>query len=915
MEEKDRTGRCLEKQIADAYRRTGATKVEHDVQLAGNQIDVYVELPTAGRHTHRIAIESKDWTSAVGIDIVNGFATICKLIRGEGLIDESAIISPCGFTRPARAAADTYGITLLEIADLDDMVTRSQPASREEPVVSHVPPAPQPYLAHPYPIPKNWTGREQDMDELDDWLKGDADPMCCLVAYGGTGKSSLSWAWLEQRVMPNQRGLKLDGVFQWSFYEGEVSVQRFLDDLTAYLRLSDSGDAVTAIVQRLSCTPVLLVLDGFERLLREYSCADAALLPERPVDELSSGQRRCVDLSMTRLLRSIVATSSCKCLLISRLIPEDLDGRDGWLLKELSGLHPSDAVRFLKESGIRGLDRELKQAAELYDFHPMSLARLVNVLHYDLEYPDDIAAAARYDITPDLKARQHHVLERAFDTLPSHIGQFLSRLATLRCTVSMQVIRFVAGDWTDSILSEALRRLDEDRWILWTPGDGTISLHPIVRRYAYQRLGNKVEVHTRLAKYYLPISEQVSEQSVACISEVSPVIESYHHLVGAGMYEVARLLYHDKLTGMLYFRFAAYHTCIELLSCLFLNGEDELPVFTRDDKNSWAIMELANAYSISGQPQRSLSLFARANALIQRNAVATKGEAWSAVAQRSLAIGLCNTASFAEIPLGKLESANESIRHAIDLSLGNGDRYQEAVGYAWLGYLCSLKGLHRDAKRYLTSAQSVVDLSETTWGAITRAFRSRDCLLKGDAKGALAAARRARQLSLENIRKGLYCERDIIRVEALIGTALTKLCEEGFSYDESESRLSLMEALNRCRRVNMVDHEPSILLALAQWHHFKADREQARELATDALLLANRCEYRLDQADIHNFLAQLEMEESHTGSAVEHALAAYERASCDGPPHCYKPALEQAAKLLETLGTKPPKVRSSSSDS
>ena len=36
-----KTGKELEQRVANAYRQMGAKKVEHDVELAGNQIDVY----------------------------------------------------------------------------------------------------------------------------------------------------------------------------------------------------------------------------------------------------------------------------------------------------------------------------------------------------------------------------------------------------------------------------------------------------------------------------------------------------------------------------------------------------------------------------------------------------------------------------------------------------------------------------------------------------------------------------------------------------------------------------------------------------------------------------------------------------------------------------------------------------------
>jgi hypothetical protein len=141
------TGRELERRVADAYRAMGARKVEHDVELTGNQIDVYVELETPGRLLHRIAVEAKDWASTVGIDVVNKFAVIVNLLRGKGLIDEGVIVSAAGFSKQARNAARDYSIRLLESADLDAMVTEVQatrPTTSPPSTILTAPPTPRP---------------------------------------------------------------------------------------------------------------------------------------------------------------------------------------------------------------------------------------------------------------------------------------------------------------------------------------------------------------------------------------------------------------------------------------------------------------------------------------------------------------------------------------------------------------------------------------------------------------------------------------------------------------------------------------------------------------------------------------------------------------------------------------------------
>ena len=99
-----------------------------------------------------------------------------------------------------------------------------------------------------------------------------------------------------------------------------------------------------------------------------------------------------------------------------------------------------------------------------------------------------------------------------------------------------------------------------------------------------------------------------------------------------------------------------------------------------------------------------------------------------------------------------------------------------------------------------------------------------------------------------------------------------------------------------------MEFEPDILLAWARWHRAKGENLPARENAQEALAIADRSEYRLKQADIHNFLARLSLEERDLQAARTHAQAARERAWCDGPPHAYQPALDEAEQLLKELG-------------
>jgi hypothetical protein len=182
---------------------------------------------------------------------------------------------------------------------------------------------------------------------------------------------------------------------------------------------------------------------------------------------------------------------------------------------------------------------------------------------------------------------------------------------------------------------------------------------------------------------------------------------------------------------------------------------------------------------------------------------------------------------------------------------------------------------------------------------IDLSYRVLYALYIGDVHMALEAAGRARKLA--DVKQ---YERDIIRAEWLLGAAL--LAQAAISEERRktsiEAETHLSEALTHCRRINLVEFEPDILLAWAKWHQLQGNAAQARTDADEALTIADRCEYRLKQADIHNFLAQLALDSGDRADARRHAAIAKERAWCDGPPHCYKPALDEAERLLEEIG-------------
>ena len=418
------------------------------------------------------------------------------------------------------------------------------------------------------------------------------------------------------------------------------------------------------------------------------------------------------------------------------------------------------------------------------------------------------------------------------------------------------------------------------------PSRDIYDFHPVVRKYCYQRLEEKEKVHRKLTDYFLPKAQEVRE--AATLEDLAPVIELYHHTVGAGRYDEACDLFHDSLSSPLYYRFGAYQTRIELLRALFPDGEDRPPRLKEEDDQAWTLNALAISYGRSGQPRPAVPLVKASNDIDKR-----RGD------KLGVAIGLGNLAT-QQVILGELAAAEKNLRQRIELCREIEDEAREAIGHRELGRLLAYQGAFDEAAQELdTALASFNKLGQTPSEGIVWAYRAQRALLMGEAEAALEAAGQSRKLA--DVRAYV---RDLIRVEWLLGAALVALAsEESDQRDKhlAEGEIHLTEALTRCRRINLVELEPDILLAWARWHHAKGDAERAHERAEEAMAIADRCEYRLNQADIHNFLARLALEAGNGEAAHHHAEIARERAECDGEPHWYKPALDEAKGLLSEV--------------
>ena len=414
--------------------------------------------------------------------------------------------------------------------------------------------------------------------------------------------------------------------------------------------------------------------------------------------------------------------------------------------------------------------------------------------------------------------------------------------------------------------------------------------HPILRSYLYGQLisSGGTGVHKLAAQYFEAMPKP---EKVVTLEDLTPVIEHYHHMVKAGNYDEAHDLFENRISKPTYFQLAAYHLQIELLKELFPGGEidGQLPLLKKESGQAHSLNELANAYAFSGQPAKAVPLY------LLQNKLREKGDD-----KKNLAIGLENTALMAQVYIGQLSAGAGHLRKSIALCSEIKAELWEAVGRQELGRVLAYQG-NTCAEEELAKSTAYDERTKDYQGlSLDFAHRSLSALFQArlatvlpqkenssqkHSRMALHQARQALRFVEKYAKKDYPKPRDFVQAYWLLGEALIQSAS-GAKYSEplkfkipfyddyfqqvvetvtvtNSAKTDLIaagrcihEALRRCRKANMVEFEPDILLA-----HVRLDVVQSKPpdetLLKEAFEIALRSGYRLKLADLHLFCGQV----------------------------------------------------------
>ena len=572
-------------------------------------------------------------------------------------------------------------------------------------------------------------------------------------------------------------------------------------------------------------------------------------------------------------------------IITTRLMIRDLEDSTGEPLAGcekhvLDSLDLNDAVRFMRLQGVaKGTSAEIGAICRSYGCHPLSLRLLSGLIVRDKRAPRDIATALHHDVHRDLKARQHHVLETAYDALPESLRILLSRLAAFRSAVSYEALEVLSEFASEAEFNLGLDELTARGLVMYDEERNRWDLHPIVRSYAYGRLTDPRGTHTRLRDYFAGVPTPDDAQ-IHSLDDLAPVIELFHHSVQAGFFAPASRLFESRLRNVLYFRLGAYSECAELCREFLSNSRNELTPESPD------VLRLQNRLAVSlhkmGLVRQALDILKQVN-----QSARVTGRATNLFHRTYINIAQI------ERDLGELRRAHDDFAVSISAAREAGDNLEVGRALQELALTEIYSGSYEAAASHLKQAHQVQSRAEHNRTATYLALMH---LQTGSLQDAQTALAQAQTLAQGYARNQVWVD----WLQGRLALAQNRL-------PDGEKLLGV--ALASCRRLNLAELEPEVLADYAYLQLTRAQMSSDHSVTQallhesfgyleEALAIAERCEYRLRQADIHNPMAQWNLVAGDFAAARSQAQEAAERAWCDGPTNCYQAALARANTLM-----------------
>jgi tetratricopeptide (TPR) repeat protein len=411
--------------------------------------------------------------------------------------------------------------------------------------------------------PRVLFGREAELAALDAaWAKGTLN-VYTLVAWGGAGKTSLVFHWVQTRFAAKSWP-GVERYFDWSFYSqgtGEsrqTSADLFIAKALAFFGDPDPtkgspherGERLAGLIRQ---HRTLLILDGIEPL-------------QYPPNDPQAG--RLKDQALDALLRELAADNPGLVVITTREHLANVEGHATTEEQKLDKLAKEAAVALLRHLQIVGTDEELHSAWQDAGGHALTLSLLGRFIADAYEDRD----IRHYREVKFEAADQEHQGRSAFKVMVAYerwlhgAGPERQReLAVLRLTglfdqpMAKGCLQALRAEPAIPGLTDALVTLTPQQWniavtrlseveLLSVSADA-IDAHPLIREYFATQLKRELPAafeaaHSRLFDY---LCENTPHRPDG-IDGLAPLYEAVTHGCLAGRHqEACDKVYFDRI--------------------------------------------------------------------------------------------------------------------------------------------------------------------------------------------------------------------------------------------------------------------------------------------------------------------------------------------------------------------------------
>lgn len=692
-------------------------------------------------------------------------------------------------------------------------------------------------------VGRHFVGRTTELSALSAAWEAPSIHIVSVVAWGGTGKSSLVGRWLAQRAALGWPDVAR--VFGWSFYsqgtraDGASSSDAFIAEALVFFGDPEpitgspwqKGERLAQLIRR---QPSLLVLDGIE-----------------PLQEPESVGGRLRDPALGALLRELAASMTGMCIVTTRQPVAELAHYHDTTVRELdlTQLDESAGAELLRRWGVIGPDEELRIASREVNGHALTLALLGGYIRAVLGR--DVRRRGEARLARERSHRDHaHRLMCAYDLRLGVVERALLRVMGLfdrpvgaECLGALRRAPAISG------VTDVLVDLGAEAWgnavdalreaglmaLVGEHDDGSLDTHPLVRECFGELLREENPsgyclAHGRLYEHLRDTAPQFPDT----LDGLQPLYQAVWHGCRAGRHKEAleevflpRIQRGDEhFSGK---QLGAHSADLGALAGMF-DGNWTRPAADLG-RAGWGAVLNITAFAL------------RALGRLREAVAPTKAAVDTYVAQENWLEAGIDSSNLADLHCarGTLREALAAATKAVAYADRSGDVLERMSNRAYRARVLHLLGCRDEAHRLFIESELIQQTDQPQYPVLfgVRGAWFCDFLLdSGSVREVMERALSALPINERN--------RHILAT-ALSHLSLARVCHA--LCNDTQARIYFAQALDGLRVACQQDELAPALIYRAAFYREVGDGPAAYHDLTEAIMIATRCEMLLVECD------------------------------------------------------------------